>query len=203
MAQFEDPEPYCLVDPAGQVCSLEPSAAPATPSATAPTVSLVRVARPRSPEGLVLGFREFWPKFDVLTAALETRLRDRWQLPAVHRIDGTRPRGDEAQRCWETFIDDVDWAVCGLGGCGGCTPWAVYDAVELERQGVPTVTMVTTDLMELARRTARQQSAENLRIVSVPPYLDDLTDQEIPGLADDLFDELVAALVTPLGDGEG
>lgn len=156
------------------------------------------VERPASVDGMVVGFREFWPKFDVFTAAFEGRLRARHDVAGAERVDGTQPRSGGPLARWQTFTRTVDWAISGLGGCGGCAPWAVFDAVELESRGVPTVTLITPDLEGLARRTAESRGYPDLRIVLLPQFLDDLADDEVAALAEERFDEILAALTTPL-----
>lgn len=154
--------------------------------------------RPATVDGLVVGFREFWPKFDVFTAAFERLLKARHHIGGVERVDGTQPRSGRPLARWEEFTRTVDWAISGLGGCGGCAPWAVFDAIEMEGRGVPTVTLITPDLEGLARRTAESRGYPDLRIVLLPQFLDDLPDEEIDALAAARFEEIMAALTTPL-----
>src|SRR5436189_240312 len=107
--------------------------------------------RPTTVDGMVVGFREFWPKFDVFTTAFEGLLTTKYDVRGVERVDGTHPRSGPVLERWEEFGRTVDWAISGLGGCGGCAPWAVMDACELEARGVPTVTLITPDLVGVAR----------------------------------------------------
>ncbi|MGD9798789.1 MAG: hypothetical protein AB7H43_02870 [Acidimicrobiia bacterium] len=155
--------------------------------------------RPSTIDGTVVGFREFWPKFDVFTAAFEDLLRRSHDLRGVERVDGTHPRSGPVLERWQTFNRTVDWAISGLGGCGGCAPWAVMDAAELEANGVPTVTLITPDLLGVARRTAETRGWPDLRIVTLPQFLDDLPDEEVRALAADKYDEIVKALLAPVG----
>lgn len=74
------------------------------------------VERPGSPEGLVVGFREFWPKFDVFTHSLESILKRFYSVRGVERVDGTRPRSGRPLQVWNEFHKKIDWAVLGLGG---------------------------------------------------------------------------------------
>ncbi len=115
------------------------------------------------------------------------------------RVDGTHPRSGAVLARWHEFGRTVDWAISGLGGCGGCAPWAVMDACELEARGVPTVTLITPDLVGLARRIAEERGWPDLRIVTLPQFLDDLTDDEVRMLAEEKYEEIMAALTTPIG----
>ena len=98
-----------------------------------PTASRVTVERhhmvdrPASVDGMVVGFREFWAKFDVFTRAFEELISAEHDVRGSQRVDGTRPRSGPALERWHEFGRSVDWAISGLGGCGGCTPSAVMD----------------------------------------------------------------------------
>jgi hypothetical protein len=155
------------------------------------------IERPASPDGLVVGLREFWFNYDRFTRAFEALLESRYQVPAVHRVDGTHPRTGRVLDGWLEFNRSVDWALVGFGACGGCAPWAVMDAVELEHNGVPTVTLVSADLEGVARRTAESKEHPQLRILTLPHYIDDMSDGDIEGLAAAKFDEIIDALVRP------
>jgi len=163
---------------------------------TAPRLPLIE--RPQSPDGLVLGLREFWFNYERLTTAFEAALKSRYQVPGVQRIDGTRPRTGRVSDAWEEFKRSVGWALVGFGGCGGCAPWAVMDAVELEALGVPTVTSISEDLMGVARRTAESSGYPQLRILALPHYIDDMSDEDISNLVKDRFEDIVGALTLPL-----
>jgi hypothetical protein len=154
--------------------------------------------RPTTVDGMVVGFREFWPKFDVFTSALEGLLSTKYDVRGVERVDGTQPRSGAPLERWQEFTRTVDWAISGLGGCGGCAPWAVMDSIDLEARGVPTVTLITPDLVGLARRTAEVRGWPDLRIVTLPQFLDDLSDDEVRLLAEERYEDIMAALFTPL-----
>lgn len=169
---------------------------------TAPRIAVERhpmADRPSSVDGMIVGFREFWAKFDVFTRAFEELISAKYDVRGSERVDGTHPRSGAVLERWHEFGRTVDWAISGLGGCGGCTPWAVMDACELEARGVPTVTLITPDLVGLARRTAEARGWPDLRIVTLPQFLDDLADDEVRILAEEKYEEIMAALTTPIG----
>lgn len=156
------------------------------------------VERPLSVDGMVIGFREFWPNFDAFTTAFEKLVRAKYDVRGAERVDGVHPRSGAPLERWEQFTREVDWAISGLGGCGGCAPWAIEDAVELESRGVPTVSLITPDLLGVARRTADRLGWPDVRIVTLSPFLDDLTPAEVQLLAEEKYDEIMAALTSPL-----
>jgi hypothetical protein len=167
------------------------------PSVKKVSTALPLIDRPTSPDGMVVGFREFWFNYDRFTRAVETLLTSRYEIPGVKRVDGTHPRTGRVLDGWREFNRTVDWALVGFGGCGGCAPWAVMDAVELESNGVPTVTLISVDLEGVARRTAEASGYPQLRILTLPHYIDDMNDEEIDVLATTRFDAIVEALTQP------
>jgi hypothetical protein len=156
--------------------------------------------RPVTLDGLVVGLREFWFNYDRFTRAFEALLAARHAVASVERVDGTHPRTGRVLDRWVEFNRTVDWALVGFGGCGGCAPWAVMDAVELEGNGVPTVTLISVDLEGVARRTAESMRYPQLRILTLPHYIDDMGDDEISSLAASKFDAIVEALTRPFDE---
>jgi hypothetical protein len=167
------------------------------PSVQKVSTPLPLVERPGTPDGMLVGLREFWFNYDRFTRAFETLLRSRYDIPAVQRVDGTHPRTGRVLEAWLQFNRSVDWALVGFGACGGCAPWAVMDAVELENNGVPTVTLISVDLEGVARRTAESMGYPQLRILTLPHHVDDMGDEEIDALAAGKFDVIVEALTRP------
>jgi hypothetical protein len=154
------------------------------------------VARPPTLEGMVFGIREFWAGFDRYTALFERLLRVQFALRDVKRADGMQPRSGSVLARWERFSREVDVAVVGLGGCGGCAPWAAMDSCELEGRGVATVTLVTPELLGLAERTAEVRGYD-LAFVLLPQTLDDLDDAGMAELVGSTYEEIVDKLTCP------
>ncbi|GAA3909171.1 UGSC family (seleno)protein [Microbacterium invictum] len=69
------------------------------------------------------------------------------------------------------FLDELpgnwDVAVVAVGDCGSCSSYAIHDATELEKRGIPTVVFVSTPFTEMSRLWARQLDVPNLGIVVV------------------------------------
>ena len=155
------------------------------------------VDRPSTLDGTVLGIREFWAGFDRYTAAFEQLLRAQFDLREVNRADGMQPRSGSVLARWQQFTREVDVAIVGLGGCGGCAPWAAMDSCELEARGVATVTLVTPELLGVAERTA-QAKGYDLRFVLLPQTLDDLDERGMAELVRSTYSEIVGDLTRPL-----
>ena len=168
-----------------------------TAMGTEPRLRIMQLLLSAHPDGLVVGLREFWFNYDRFTRAFEGRLKTRYDVGGVARVDGTHPRTGRVLDAWREFNRRVDWALVGFGACGGCAPWAVMDAVELEGNGVPTVTLISVDLEGVARRTAESMGHPQLRILTLPHHIDDMSDQEIDALAAGTFDRIIDALTHP------
>src|SRR6267142_2593454 len=65
-------------------------------------------------------------------------------------------------------LAQCDAVVQCFGDCGTSTSVSVADAVELERRGIPTVTVFSTAFAEAARNQAAGRGMRNLHLVKVP-----------------------------------
>ena len=71
---------------------------------TAPRVTVERHRmsdRPTTLNGTVVGFREFWPKFDVFTRAFEELVSANYDVRGTERVDGTHPRSGVVLERWQ------------------------------------------------------------------------------------------------------
>jgi hypothetical protein len=57
--------------------------------------------------------------------------------------------------------------------------------------------LISTDLEGVAKRTAESMGYPQLRIVTLPHYIDDMSDEAIQNLATGKFDAIVKALTQP------
>ena len=55
----------------------------------------------------------------------------------------------------EELVGACDLVVTGVGDCAGCCSCSVQDAIAVERRGLPTVVIVTTEFLTTARISAR------------------------------------------------
>lgn len=61
----------------------------------------------------------------------------------------------------------ADLCILALGDCGSCTTWLILDAIRLEKQGTPTISVCSDIFTPFARELAESYGASNLRIVEV------------------------------------
>ena len=165
---------------------------------------------PRLPslKGTRGGFRRQWANFDTFVGRIEARMNDEHELSSAAYVGGTfTERNEERRAKWKHFQQQVDWAVVGLGTCWGTAPWTVYDASELEAQGIPTVSVVTDEFEGLARETAAAEGRRGLNMVVVPHFFERLGESAVIKLADDAYPAIVNSLTAAApqapGDGSG
>ncbi len=61
----------------------------------------------------------------------------------------------------------ADLCILALGDCGSCTTWLILDAIKLEKQGTPTISVCSDIFVPFARELADSYGAGGLRIVEV------------------------------------
>ncbi len=61
----------------------------------------------------------------------------------------------------------ADLCILALGDCGSCTTWVILDAIRLEKQGIPTISVCSDIFAPFARELAVSYGAFGLRIVEV------------------------------------
>ena len=92
---------------------------------SAPRVTVERhhmVDRPATVDGMVVGFREFWAKFDVFTRAFEDLISAEHDVRGSQRVDGTRPRSGAVLERWHEFGRAVDWRSQVSAAAGDARP---------------------------------------------------------------------------------
>lgn len=164
---------------------------------TSPGPGRVRDIAPRlaSLKGKRAGFRRQWMQFDKFVAKIEGLVKQQYEPAAVAYASGTfTERRDDKLEKWRKFQSQVDWALLGLGACWGTVPWTVYDALELEAQGVPTVSIVTEEFAGLAQETAAAEGCPGLEMIVVPHFFEELSDDAVARLAQERYPKIVAAL---------
>jgi len=96
-------------------------------------------------------------------------------------------------------LSKCDAVVQCFGDCGTSTSVSVADAVELERRGVPTVTVFSTAFADAARNQAAGRGMRSLRLVKVPhpmhtaprPVVAERADKAVHGIVERLISDAV------------
>lgn len=79
----------------------------------------------------------------------------------------TKPAGDSATKKQIKQAAQADLAILALGDCGSCTTWLILDALKLEKQGTPTISVCSNIFIKFARELAESYGAGHLRIIEV------------------------------------
>jgi len=88
-----------------------------------------------------------------------------------------------------------------FGDCGTSTSMSVADAVEIERRGIPTVTVFSTAFANAARIQAAGRGMPDLRLVKIPHPMHTASREVVKQRADTVVDALVERLTRPAYEG--
>lgn len=68
----------------------------------------------------------------------------------------------------ELLLAQADVVITGAADCGSCTAYSVHDAIELERNGKPTVVTATTQFEPVAKTLSISFGAPETRLLVLP-----------------------------------
>lgn len=150
--------------------------------------------RPASFAGLAVGYLDNGkPNSDRFLDELSERLRAdgvrevvRARKANVGRLAEPEVIRDLADRC--------DVVVTGVGDCAGCCSCTVQDGIALERLGVPTYVVCTTELVTIARIAATCAGIPGYPLTVIQHPLGSLTDALLGERADDALVQIKADL---------
>jgi len=166
------------------------------PTGAAATTVTGAAERPNSLLGLRLGLIDNGKEFSdvVLEALTETLRRDHGVTDIKIWRKGFPAKGAPfiAEMAAET-----DVAISGVGHCGSSSPWSVIDAVNLEKAGVPTVTLLSRSFCPLGQIVARGEGHDGLAIVMLPHPIGEADSAKIAQKGADAAAECVRLLTTP------
>lgn len=61
----------------------------------------------------------------------------------------------------------ADLVILALGDCGSCTTWLIFNAIKLEKQGIPSISVCSDIFASFGRVLAHSYGCRDLRIVEV------------------------------------
>lgn len=151
-------------------------------------------ARVPSLKGLKVGFLgNLKPNCDVLLHTTEEEVMKLGAAGTLFREKSSCSLGAE-EDILEEIAGTCQAAVVALGDCGSCTSWSVHDAYELERRGIPTVTLVATPFRTLANVQRKGLGLDDLPFAIVPYPMSAVSVEEARRRAIAVRDEIVGAL---------
>jgi hypothetical protein len=166
------------------------------PTGAAATTVTRAAERPNSLVGLRLGLIDNGKEFSdvVLEALAEALQRDHGVTDIKVWRKGFPAKG-------APFIAEMaaatDVAISGVGHCGSSSPWSVIDAVNLEKAGVPSVTLLSRSFCPLGQIVARGEGHNGLAIVMLPHPIGEADSAKIAQKGSDAAAECVRLLTTP------
>ncbi len=149
--------------------------------------------RPESFAGLVVGYLDNGkPNSDRLLDLVAARLVNEGVSSAV------RARKDSIERLAEPeIIDDLvarcDVVITGVGDCAGCCSCTVQDGITLERRGIPTYVICTSELVTIAHIAAKAAGIPEYPLTVVEHPLGSLSGELLAERAEDAIKQVTAA----------
>jgi hypothetical protein len=166
--------------------------------------------RPPTLDGKRIGFIDGWGNKEAdgkttmypLMVAYRERLEKKYDIPAFKWLlkpSVSKPLDDAVL---DEFLADVDVVINGEAICGSCTYSAVFDGVEIEKRGKPSVTIAHDGFRAVAGMHAKMMGMPSLSIIIEPQPDSNIIGGNISAVADATFENLVRAL-TSSGAQEG
>ena len=176
-----------LAEPKGRMTVLSPAAEAfhrLEPRPTAPRIARLDGAR--------VGFVENgFTSLAILHEEIRRSLEKLGITPVIERKRYWRPL-EPAQL--DSLVAGTDVVIGGLCNTPPSTAWGVHDAIELERRGVPTVTLATAYYEELLTESAATEGMPDLRRVILPYPLEGRPEPEVRAIARRAVNAILGAL---------
>ena len=137
---------------------------------------------------------------DLFLTRISQMLVDRFGIVAGPVIRKAAPKDRLADRDLGEIAACQAVVQC-FGDCGTSTSMSVADAVEIERRGVPTVTVFSTAFAKAARIQAAGRGMPDLRLVRIPHPMHTASRAQVRERADTVIDALVERLTRPASEG--
>jgi len=90
---------------------------------------------------------------------------------------------DAAPELIEEIAAHNDIVLTAIGDCGSCCSCCIRDAVELEKRGIPSVAIITTEFVRETELTRRAIGMQGLRPVVIDHPVSSITQAEVDARA--------------------
>ncbi|MGI8721936.1 MAG: UGSC family (seleno)protein [Geodermatophilaceae bacterium] len=111
-----------------------------------------------------------------------------WRKPSIGRL--------APPELLAAALADSELIVTGVGDCAGCCSCSVQDAIAVERSGVPSVVIVTTEFLTTARISARAAGVPDYPFVVIDHPLGSLSRALLAERADLAMEQIHSRLAT-------
>ncbi|NYT22187.1 hypothetical protein H0A73_01085 [Alcaligenaceae bacterium] len=131
-------------------------------------------------DGLRLGVLDNskWNANKLLRGAIEA-LGKEVEFEAVNYYVKHSFSKDAAPDLIEKIIEENDIVLTAIGDCGSCTSGCLRDAIALEKQGVPTAVIVTTEFVKETVLTRQALGMRELEPVIIDHPVSSITMEEV------------------------
>jgi hypothetical protein len=137
---------------------------------------------------------------DLFLSRVSQALVDRFGIVAGPVIRKAAPKDRLGESDFGTLADCAAVVQC-FGDCGTSTSMSVADAVEIERRGIPTVTVFSTAFADAARVQAAGRGMADLRLVRIPHPMHTASRAQVAERADTVIAALAERLTTSASAG--
>ncbi len=100
------------------------------------------------------------PNADIILATIAENLN-------IDNVMVEKPAGAPATDEQLKKAADADLSIIAVGDCGSCSTWVILDAIRLEKEGTPTISICSDKFRDYARSLAKSYGADDLRIVKI------------------------------------
>ena len=97
----------------------------------------------------------------------------------INSIKVEKPAGAAATEEQLKKAANVDLSIIAVGDCGSCSTWVILDAIRLEKEGTPTISICSDKFTEYAKSLAKSYGADDLKIVEITHPISGQKEEEI------------------------
>ena len=152
--------------------------------------------RVKTLNGVVLGILDnAKPNADEMLDAIAERLVADNGVARVVRFSKNVSGVPAKTESIKALAAECSVVITGSGDCGSCTSWTISDAIELERQGVATVSVVTTAFELLGEAEAKLLGMPGLPLAIVPHPIGNLPSDDIAKVGADIAPTVASLLL--------
>ena len=123
------------------------------------------------------------PNADVILAAVAESLN-------IQGKKVEKPAGAHATKEQLKDAADADLSIIAVGDCGSCSTWVILDAIRLEKEGTPTISICSDNFMDYARSLAKSYGADDLRIVEIKHPISGQKEEDVRKKATETIKEI-------------
>ena len=136
---------------------------------------------------------------------VEAKLRARYpnvQTVRFEYLENADIQFSVRRGAYERWLNGVDAVIAGVGDCGSCTKFLVYNTMFAEDRGKPTACLVNTGFMEDATLNATLRGMPGLRLISETAPPESTETAQIERGVGGAIDRILDALTRPLTQAE-